>query len=45
MKADMKYAAGEVKKLDEWVHGAVFGAVCATMFWAGLLWAVMEPLK
>lgn len=42
---DNEYAAGEVKKLDEWVKGAVVGAGFATFFWFGLLWAVMEPLK
>lgn len=45
MEADKEYAARKVAELDEWARGAVFGAVFATLFWAGLAWAVMEPLK
>lgn len=45
MENAREFAVGEVKKLDEWCNGMLFGTVFATVFWFVMAWAVMEPLK
>lgn len=44
-KPDMKFAADQVKKLDQWAYGFMTGTLFGIVFTLGLLVVITEPLK